>query len=136
MTSSIDGLVSGLNTTDMIKELAAKYQPFPWVEGTHFQTAFGHLDGYSAVYYTYEWSLVIAKDMFSAFNKSNLLDPTIARRYRDEVLRPGGSRPARESVKAFLGRDYDFKAFDKWLAGEETAQAPAAESSAPASAGH
>ena len=67
------------------------------------QCSFGHLDGYSAVYYTYEWSQVIAKDLFSAFDKKNLLDPAIAKRYRNEVLRPGGTRPARESVKAFLG---------------------------------
>ena len=67
--------------------------------------------------------------------EANLLDPTIARRYRDEVLRPGGSRPARESVKAFLGRDYDFKAFDEWLAEGRTSQAPAGDA-APSSAGH
>ncbi|HYJ32413.1 MAG TPA: M3 family metallopeptidase [Candidatus Binatia bacterium] len=127
---------SEVNTDAIVAAAEPKYTPVPSMPGTHMQCSFGHLDGYSAVYYTYEWSLVIAKDMFSAFNKSNLLDPTVARRYRDEVLRPGGSRPARESVKAFLGRDYDFKAFDKWLAGEETAQAPAAESAAPASAGH
>ena len=79
------------------------------------QCSFGHSDGYSAVYYTYEWSQVIAKDL-SAFDKKNLLDPAIAKRYRNEVLRACGTRPARESVKAFLGRDYDFKAFDEWLA--------------------
>ena len=27
--------------------------------------SFGHLDGYSALYYTYMWSLVIAKDIFA-----------------------------------------------------------------------
>jgi thimet oligopeptidase len=100
------------------------------------QCSFGHLDGYSAVYYTYEWSLVIAKDMFSAFNKDNLLDPVVAKRYRDLVLRPGGSRPARESVRAFLGRDYDFKAFDEWLAEGRASGTPPAASSAPAGAGH
>ena len=36
----------------MIKKYTEQYQPFPFVEGTHFQTSFGHLDGYSAVYYT------------------------------------------------------------------------------------
>ena len=51
-----------VDTTAMVKELVTKYLPTPYVEGTHFQTSFGHLDGYSAVYYTYMWSLVIAKD--------------------------------------------------------------------------
>jgi thimet oligopeptidase len=113
-----------VNTDAIVAAAEPKYTPVPSMPGTHMQCSFGHLDGYSAVYYTYEWSLVIAKDMFSAFNKDDLMDPAIAKRYKDEVLRPGGSRPARESVKAFLGRDYDFKAFDEWLAAGRTPSAP------------
>jgi len=64
------------------------------------------------------WSLVISKDMFSKFNPSNLLDPTIAKRYRDTVLAQGGSAPAAKLVHSFLGRDYDFHSFDEWLARE------------------
>ena len=30
-------------------------------------------NGYSAIYYTYMWSLVIAKDLFSRFDRSDLL---------------------------------------------------------------
>ena len=41
--------------------------------------AFGHLDGYSSGYYTYMWSLVIAKDLFSAFDRDNLFDAEVAR---------------------------------------------------------
>ena len=77
------------------KSMVEKYQPIAFVEGNHFPCSFGHLDGYSAVYYTYMWSLVIAKDLFSAFNPSNLLDPTIAGRYRNAVLAPGGSAGGR-----------------------------------------
>src|SRR6185503_19438026 len=95
-----------VNTDQIIKDLTAKYQPFPYVEGTHLQCAFGHLDGYSAVYYTYMWSLVIAKDMFSQFDRGNLLDPKTAVRYRDTVLAPGGSAPAGELVKSFLNRPF------------------------------
>ena len=46
------------------------------------QASFTHLNGYSAYYYTYMWSLVIAKDLFSRFDRSNLLAPEPARRYR------------------------------------------------------
>ena len=49
---------------------------------------------YSATYYTYLWSQVIAKDLWSAFDPANPLDPTPARRYRDLILRPGGSKHA------------------------------------------
>ena len=101
----------------VVSTLEPRYTPVPPMPDTHMQTSFGHLDGYSAYYYTYMWSLVISKDMFSKFDKSNLLDPTIATRYRDIVLAPGGTRAAKDMVHDFLGRDYDFQQFDAWLAG-------------------
>jgi len=52
-----------------LKELQEKYTTFKYVEDTYFQLSFGHLDGYSAIYYTYMWSLVIAKDLFEQFEK-------------------------------------------------------------------
>jgi thimet oligopeptidase len=104
-----------VNTTELVKTLRGKYTPFKYVEGTHMQTAFGHLDEYSAIYYTYMWSLVIAKDFFSKFDKKDLLAHDIAKRYRDAVLAPGGSKPASELVKIFLGRDLDFASWQKWL---------------------
>jgi len=107
-----------VNTDAILQQLEPKYTPYPPMAGTHFQSAFGHLDGYSAIYYTYMWSLVISKDMFSKFDKSNLLDPVTAKRYRDTVLAQGGSAPAARLVHNFLGRDYDFRSFDEWLAGE------------------
>ncbi|HET9941349.1 MAG TPA: M3 family metallopeptidase [Candidatus Eisenbacteria bacterium] len=107
-----------VNTDAIVTSLEPQFSPIPTMPDTHMQTAFGHLDGYSAYYYTYLWSLVIAKDMFSRFNHDNLLDPTVAKRYRDMVLAPGGSKPAKALVHEFLERDYDFKAFDEWLAGK------------------
>jgi thimet oligopeptidase len=108
-----------VNTDAMVAELEPKFTPVPPMQNTHMQTSFGHLDGYSAVYYTYMWSLVIAKDMFSRFDRANLLDPAVAKQYRDKVLAPGGSKPAKELVRDFLKRDYDFKAFDAWLSGKD-----------------
>jgi thimet oligopeptidase len=108
-----------VDTTTMVKDLTNKYLPYRYVEGTHFQTSFGHLDGYSAVYYTYMWSLVIAKDLFAAFDQRNLLSPTVAAKYRDTILAPGGSKPAAALVRDFLGRPFDFKAWEAWLDREE-----------------
>lgn len=45
------------------------------------------------------------------------MDPDAAARYRDEVLRPGGSRDAAEMVEAFLGRPFAFDSYRAWLAG-------------------
>jgi thimet oligopeptidase len=113
--SIYDRKPSEVNTDAMIKALTEKYQPYPFVMDTHWQASFGHLDGYSAVYYTYMWSLVIAKDMFSQFDRANLLAPGVARRYREAVLTPGGSRPASKLVETFLNRPFNFKAWQEWL---------------------
>jgi thimet oligopeptidase len=92
-----------------------RYDLIDYLEGTHFYASFGHLAGYTSAYYTYLWSLVIAKDLFAQFDAGNLLDPVIARRYRDEILAPGGSRDAADLVESFLGRPYSLAAFEAWL---------------------
>lgn len=102
--------------TERTKELQNAYSLFPYVENTHMTAAFGHLDGYSSGYYTYMWSLVIAKDLFSAFDPEHLFDSDVAHRYRDLVLAPGGSKDAADLVADFLGRPYSFDAFATWLA--------------------
>lgn len=102
--------------TARMRELQEAYSPFPYVEGTHFFASFGHLGGYSSAYYTYMWSLVIAKDLFSAFDAGSMFDPVVAGRYRDRVLAPGGSKDAADLVADFLGRPYTFDAYAEWLA--------------------
>jgi thimet oligopeptidase len=97
------------------KDAQAKYGCFPYVDGTHFYDGFGHLNGYGASYYTYMWSLVIAKDLLTAFKTNGLMDPVTDHRYRDLVLAPGGRKDAAMLVKDFLGRDYEFEAYEAWL---------------------
>jgi thimet oligopeptidase len=104
-----------LDTTQVLKEVQARYGMFPYVEGTHFQANFGHLNGYSAMYYTYMWSLVIAKDLLTEFKKKGLMDPATDAKYRDQILAKGGTKDAAELVKGFLGREYEFKAYEAWL---------------------
>jgi thimet oligopeptidase len=107
-------------TLDMrgeVRRLQQRYTPFAYVEGTSFHLSFGHLEGYSALYYTYMWSLVIAKDLLTPFQTAGLMDPTWAARYRDRVLAPGGSKDAAALVEDFLGRPFTFEAFEQYLAG-------------------
>jgi len=99
----------------MLPEIQSKYSMFAYVPDTHQYASFGHLEGYSAMYYTYMWSLVIAKDLFSKFDANNLLDPKVATEYRKKVLDPGGSEDAADLVKDFLGRPYSFTSFQNWL---------------------
>ncbi len=108
---------AGLDTTEKIKELTVKYAPCDYVPDTYMHCAFGHLNGYSAIYYTYMWSMVIAKDLFSEFAKAGMFDEAVAKRYRRCILEAGGAKPAAELVRDFLGRDYGFKAYGNWLGG-------------------
>ncbi|HUS18559.1 MAG TPA: M3 family metallopeptidase [Terriglobales bacterium] len=105
----------GLDTDEMVRNVTAQYTPFHYVEGTHFQTAFGHLDGYSAIYYTYMWSLVIARDLLTEFQRDGLMNPKTAMHYRKMILEPGAARPAAELVTKFLNRPYNFNAYEQWL---------------------
>ncbi|HET6628022.1 MAG TPA: M3 family metallopeptidase [Nocardioidaceae bacterium] len=103
------------DVTAVVRRLQGEYDLFSYVPGTHFQASFGHLQGYTSGYYTYMWSLVIAKDLFSAFDADDVFDTEVAHRYRDLVLAAGGSRDAADLVEDFLGRPYSFDAFETWL---------------------
>jgi thimet oligopeptidase len=108
---------------ELMKELQAEYSPYPYVDGTHFYANFGHLDGYSAMYYTYQWSLAIALDIFSRFEKEGMRNTTTAMDYRRHILEPGGSKPAARLVENFLNRPYNLEAFERrLLAGVKTAE--------------
>ena len=105
-----------LDQLAMVKKLQSQYTPFKYVEGTKFHASFGHLVGYSSMYYTYMWSLVIAKDLLTPFEKTGLLDTNVTYRYRDKILAAGGTKNAADLVADFLGRPYNFKAYEKYLA--------------------
>jgi len=107
-----------LDQQAVVKRLQESITPFEYVSGTSFQANFGHLNGYSAMYYTYMWSLVIAKDLASPFLEHGLMNKEWTTRYRDRVLAPGGSKDAADLVEDFLGRPYRFDAFERWLSGK------------------
>ena len=99
-----------------VKRLDAQYNLVPLMEGSQFQAAFGHLTEYSAIYYTYRWSKVIADDMFTQFAAKGLRDRATADRYRRLVLQPGGSKPAAQMVEEFLGRPISLDAYKAEMA--------------------
>jgi thimet oligopeptidase len=113
--SCYDRAPKDANLDMLTRTLRERYIPYPFVSGTHMYTSFGHLDGYSAIYYTYMWSLVIAKDFFTQFDRAHMMAPGVAKKYRDTVLAPGGSLPAAQLVRRFLGRDFRFDGWQKWL---------------------
>ncbi|WP_394729353.1 M3 family metallopeptidase [Altererythrobacter sp. GH1-8] len=100
--------------SEAFKDYHAVYDPYGRrPEGTHQEATFSHLDGYSAGYYTYGWSRVIAADLFSLFERAGLRDRETARAYRTLVLGAGGSKPAAELIEDFLGRPVNADAFKK-----------------------
>jgi Zn-dependent oligopeptidase len=111
-----DGTRTGADPRAIVEDLE-RYSLFEQLHGTAFPASWEHMNGdhYSAAYYTYLWSTTIAKDLHTAFG-NDLMDVSVARRYRDRILAPGGTRPAAELVRDFLGRPYDLGAFKAWLA--------------------
>ncbi len=93
-----------------------RYSPIAMPEGLNPQASFGHLTGYSAIYYTYMWSKTISTDLFTRFEKEGLRNPATARRYREMVLAPGSSKPAATLVSDFLGRPLSLDAYRARLA--------------------
>ena len=89
--------------------------PLGHVAGSLFPAGFAHIaSGYSAGYYGYLWSLVVATDLRTAF--ADKLDPAVGRRYREELLSQGSQRPPQDLVRSFLGREFNSKAFYEELA--------------------
>jgi thimet oligopeptidase len=106
---------SKLDQLATLKQLQKKYTPFAYVEGTRLHTSFGHLIGYSSMYYTYMWSRVIARDLLTPFEKKGLMATEVTYAYRDKILAAGGTKDAVELVRDFLGRAHNFRAFERYL---------------------
>jgi thimet oligopeptidase len=104
-----------LDLDSTTKRLYESLQPWTWLEGNRMYASFGHLTGYSSNYYTYAFDKVIALDFFAQFDPEDLLGCNAGGRYRKAVLEQGGSKPGRQMVRDFLGRDEEFAPFSKWL---------------------
>ncbi len=106
---------AGLDLDETTRRLYAGLQPWTWLEGNRMYSSFGHLTGYSSNYYTYAFDKVIALDFFAQFDLADLLGCAAGGRYRRTVLDQGGSKPGRQMVRDFLGRDEEFEPFSRWL---------------------
>ncbi len=106
---------SEIDLDETTKRLYESLQPWTWLPGNRMYSSFGHLTGYSSNYYTYAFDKVIALDFFAQFDPADLLGCDAGARYRKTVLEQGGSKPGRQMVRDFLGRDEEFSAFSDWL---------------------
>ena len=86
-----------------------------YVEGTHPQACWIHINTHPVYYYGYLWSEVYAQDMFTQFEEHGLLDQETGIRYRDLILANGSQRDVVEAVEEFLGRPSNNEAYIKSL---------------------
>ncbi len=83
----------------------------PQVPPRYHTTYFSHIwgGGYSAGYYAYLWSEVLAHDAYYFLEKQGGLTRANGQKLRDMVLSRGGSQPVDVMYRAFRGRDADIE---------------------------
>ena len=97
--------------------------PLGHVEGSMLPASFGHvIRGYSAGYYGYMWSEVLALDMLSRYG-NNVMDREVGARYRKMILERGGEKHPAQLVQDFLGRKPSPDAFFMEITGQRSAAA-------------
>ncbi|UCH48189.1 MAG: M3 family metallopeptidase [Betaproteobacteria bacterium] len=99
-----DGPVTPMQVLARVRDQVAVVIPPAY---NRFPNSFSHIfgGGYAAGYYSYKWAEVLSADAFSAFEEGGVLNQEVGKRFRDEILAKGGSRPALKSFVAFRGRE-------------------------------
>ena len=100
---------------DIVKSIYPRFSEFERVPFTHFPATFGHLIGYSAAYYGYQWALSIASDLLTRFQKEGMMNLETAKAYRTSILAKGGSADESAMIESFLGRPTTSDAYVKHL---------------------
>jgi len=103
--------VEKADTAKIYSELSQKLLNITPPEGTNMPASFGHMCGYDSRYYGYMWSEVFSMDMFTLFKKDGIFNQEVGLKYRNKILKPGGSIDATDIIKNFLGREPNDKAF-------------------------
>ena len=114
-----DRRAEALDLDALLREGYDRFSSYEFVDENRMYAAFTHLVGYTSNYYTYLYDKVMALEFFAEFAKSGektALGGETAMRYRRQVLEPGGTKPARELVEAFLGREVSMEALRGWIA--------------------
>ena len=89
---------------DVRREVAVIIPP----DWQRFPNSFSHIfaGGYGAGYFSYKWAEVLSADCYAAFEEAgNPFDPATGKRFLDEIIAVGGTRPALASFRAFRGRE-------------------------------
>ncbi len=102
--------------TDDIWPLIGEQFVMPsYIEGTHTQASWIHVNTHPVYMYGYLWSDVYAQDMFTKFEENGLKDTATGVLYRKLILANGTQRPIEPVVEEFLGRPSNNEAYVRSL---------------------
>lgn len=106
----------GIDTYDLNKKNCITFLPMILFDpANHFYLSFGHLPTYAAGYYGYLWAKVFAVDLFYYIKSFGLLNSKIGKRFREKILKKGGTVDPDVLLEDFLGRQPSDAAFFKDL---------------------
>ncbi|KAA1467993.1 mitochondrial intermediate peptidase [Dentipellis sp. KUC8613] len=89
---SPEAMEPGFDSTAALARLTATRGLIPFVEGTSWQTQFGHLFGYGATYYSYLFDRAIASRVWQKVFMKDPLNRETGEKYKREILRHGGAK--------------------------------------------
>ncbi len=105
-----------VDTDELWKNIDAELSVMnTYVEGTHPQASWIHINTHPVYYYGYLWSEVYAQDMFTVFEKNGLKDRATGMKFRELILANGSQKDIIKSVEEFLGRPSNNEAYIKSL---------------------
>ncbi|CRL27656.1 Peptidase M3A/M3B, thimet/oligopeptidase F [Penicillium camemberti] len=85
-------------------------------EWGHGQTTFRNvINRYDAGYYSYLLGTVLAFDIFETGFRQDTMSKEAGRRYRDMILRVGGSQSEMKTLRDYLGREPTTRPYLEWL---------------------
>lgn len=92
-----------VDSTAVHQDLQTNVGVFPPVDGTAWQTQFGHLYGYGATYYSYLFDRAIAGKVFSTLFENDPLSRDQGDVLRNKLLKWGGGKDPWEMVGDVVG---------------------------------
>ena len=104
-----------IDTDELWREIDKMIAVPQYIEGSHPQASWIHINTHPTYYYGYLWAEVYAQDMFTRFKEQGLRDTKTGVRYRELVLSNGTQRDILPQVEEFLGRKSNNEAYIKSL---------------------
>lgn len=95
-------LSADFDSTRELERIQNTQGVLPYVEGTSWQTSFGHLFSYGASYYSYLFDRAIASRVWAQVFREAPLSRESGERFKNEVLRYGGGKNAWDMTAQLL----------------------------------